>query len=104
MAREGVSISDVSKHLGVTFEMARRYALGLARPRPKRLEALAALLHTTPAALEYGDEQAVTFLRRDNPLTDRTPTPGALADWLATQDKQTIATFLRLLADRMDKN
>ncbi|AXK39635.1 XRE family transcriptional regulator [Crenobacter cavernae] len=55
MARQGVSVTDIKNHLGITYEMARRYSLGAAKPRDEKLRRLAELLKVSPAELEYGD-------------------------------------------------
>jgi hypothetical protein len=53
-AREkGLGIADIQRGLKVTYEMARRYWEGIAKPR--RVPALATLLDVDPAWLEYGD-------------------------------------------------
>jgi transcriptional regulator with XRE-family HTH domain len=53
-----VSISDIKQSLKVTYEMARRYYLGIAKPRGKRMQLLAATLDCQVAWLEYGSPQA----------------------------------------------
>ncbi len=111
MQQEDVAIKDIAAALGVTFEMARRYTLGIARPRSAKLEKLATLLKTTPAALEYGQPPAVTFVTRSTPITD-TPghepgepdySPAAIAKWLAQQDRAAMAEFLASLASELKK-
>lgn len=60
MDRRGLSVTDIARHLGVTYEMARRYTLGTAKPRTRKLAELASLLGISPATLEYGDPLAYT--------------------------------------------
>ncbi|EGB7356626.1 helix-turn-helix domain-containing protein [Escherichia coli] len=54
MDRKKISIKDLSLSSGVTYEMARRYTLGTAKPRDEKLERIAELLGVEPAWLEYG--------------------------------------------------
>lgn len=54
MARAHVSIPEVAKAVGVTPEMARRYTLGTAMPRPEKMKRIAALVGLTPSELQYG--------------------------------------------------
>lgn len=56
MADANISVSDIKKALGVTYEMARRYSLGIAMPRQEKIEQLANLVKSTPAFLAYGTE------------------------------------------------
>ncbi|MBM2884883.1 helix-turn-helix transcriptional regulator [Chromobacterium phragmitis] len=111
MQQQSISIKDISGALGVSFEMARRYTLGLARPRSAKLEKLATLLKTTPAALEYGQPPAVTFVTRSAPITSTQGhetgepeySPEAIAKWLAQQDRSAMAEFLVSLASELKK-
>lgn len=54
MSKKGLSVKDLSASVGVTYEMARRYTLGTAKPRDEKLERIARLLGVEPAWLEYG--------------------------------------------------
>lgn len=65
----GIGVADIKTRLGVTYEMARRYWLGYAKPRGKKMEMLAKLALTTPAYLEYGDEEhgAPLLTEQDRP-------------------------------------
>ncbi|ENO0433382.1 helix-turn-helix transcriptional regulator [Escherichia coli] len=54
MDRKNKSIKDLSLSTGVTYEMARRYTLGTAKPRDEKLERIAEFLGVEPAWLEYG--------------------------------------------------
>lgn len=112
MERENLTVTDIARQLKITYEMARRYTLGLARPRSPKLAALAELLRTTPAALEYGDTPNVTFIKRETPILQSqlapdaaapVSTPEEMARWLGNQDKQAIAAFLRTLADALEQ-
>ena len=53
-SNSGVDVSAMANALGISYEMARRYAEGLAMPRPGKLAALARWLGVTPAALAFG--------------------------------------------------
>lgn len=71
--KKGVTINDVKRGMNCTYEMARRYWLGIAKPtqEAKRFK-LAAIVGADPAALEYGPgyktEQAAA--RYDVSVTD----------------------------------
>ncbi len=56
MDKEGVkaSVTDIKKELKISYEMARRYTLGQAMPRAKKMDALAALVKESPSWLAYG--------------------------------------------------
>jgi phage repressor protein C with HTH and peptisase S24 domain len=54
MADKKVSVTELAKQTGVTYEMARRYTIGAAKPRAAILEKMATFLNTTEAYLEYG--------------------------------------------------
>jgi transcriptional regulator with XRE-family HTH domain len=61
----GLHIADIQKGLKVTYEMARRYWEGIAKPR--KVQPLAALLGCDPAYLEYGDRPTATAAERQEP-------------------------------------
>lgn len=52
---KGLGIADIQRSLKVTYEMARRYWEGIAKPRDKRIRALALLLGSTVSWLEHGE-------------------------------------------------
>lgn len=54
-ARSGVDLSSMAKAAGVSFELARRYADGLAMPRPKIVRALADWLAVRAEWLLFGE-------------------------------------------------
>lgn len=58
MKGKNIGVTELSKKAGVTYEMARRYTLGTAKPRPAILEKLAKTLDTTASYLEYGEVSA----------------------------------------------
>lgn len=53
--RSGVDVAKLAEASRTTYEMARRYAEGVAIPRPDKLEAIARWLRTKPAQLVYDD-------------------------------------------------
>ncbi|WP_226396023.1 LexA family transcriptional regulator [Haemophilus sp. Marseille-Q0026] len=55
MNEKGVGIPELSKELGTTYEMVRRYVMGVAKPREKKLKLIADYLGVSPAWLEYGE-------------------------------------------------
>ena len=54
MAEKGITVTELSESVGVTYEMVRRYTIGAAKPRPKKRDKIAAFLGTTGSYLEYG--------------------------------------------------
>lgn len=54
--KQGVTVNDIKVALKVTYEMARRYSLGMAMPRKEKMEALAALLKVEAGALQWGHQ------------------------------------------------
>ncbi|WP_308341729.1 LexA family transcriptional regulator [Serratia marcescens] len=54
MKGKNIGVTELSQKAGVTYEMARRYTLGTAKPRQQILERLAKALDTTASYLEYG--------------------------------------------------
>ncbi|MGD9599956.1 MAG: hypothetical protein AB7P94_16960 [Steroidobacteraceae bacterium] len=52
-ARSGVDVARLAEASQTTYEMARRYAEGLAMPRPDKLKAIAQWLGVSPASLAY---------------------------------------------------
>jgi transcriptional regulator with XRE-family HTH domain len=56
-SRSGVDVRALARASGTTYEMARRYAEGVAIPRPDKLEAIAKWLGVEPGALAWGNEQ-----------------------------------------------
>lgn len=55
-ARSGVDVAKLAEASRTTYEMARRYAEGIAMPRPDKLAAIARWLGTSPACLAYDAE------------------------------------------------
>jgi transcriptional regulator with XRE-family HTH domain len=58
-----LQIRDIQARLKVTYEMARRYWLGVAKPRGTKLAELATFLGMSPAELDYGDDARNTVNR-----------------------------------------
>lgn len=56
MHAAGLSITDIKNRLGITYEMARRYTLGLAMPRKEKLSQLAVMVNKSPSFLAFGFE------------------------------------------------
>jgi len=56
MQDRSLTTKDLHTHLGITYEMARRYMLGMAMPRRARIEKIAELVQKTPVWLEFGDD------------------------------------------------
>lgn len=65
-SRSGVDVTALAEACGASYEMARRYAEGLAMPKPETVQAMARWLGVSPAWLGYGeggrDEQEVDLV------------------------------------------
>lgn len=55
-----MSVKQLSLAGQVTYEMARRYTLGTAKPRDEKLIRIAEWLNVPPAWLDYGATEAAT--------------------------------------------
>lgn len=53
-SRSGVDVGALAKGAGVSYEMARRYAEGVALPRPDVVEAISQWLRVESAQLAWG--------------------------------------------------
>ncbi|MDS1913301.1 helix-turn-helix domain-containing protein [Enterobacter asburiae] len=80
MQRKGVSIRDLSEACGVTYEMARRYTLGTAKPRDEKMDNIATWLGVTAAWLDYGSDTKTETSA--SPKTERKliPSPSEVAE------------------------
>jgi transcriptional regulator with XRE-family HTH domain len=56
-SRSGVDVRALATAAGISYEMARRYAEGMAVPRPDTLHRIAEWLETSAGALAYGVEE-----------------------------------------------
>jgi transcriptional regulator with XRE-family HTH domain len=54
MDKKKLSVKDLSLACDVTYEMARRYTLGTAKPRDEKMAKIANWLGVAPAWLDYG--------------------------------------------------
>ena len=54
MSKKNLSVKQLSHAGQVTYEMARRYTLGTAKPRDEKLIRIAEWLNVPPAWLDYG--------------------------------------------------
>lgn len=72
MSRNNLSVKQLSLAGQVTYEMARRYTLGTAKPRDEKLLRIAEWLKVPPAWLDYGEEDAHPTVKanRDIALTE----------------------------------
>lgn len=57
MDAQGISVEDLKNAANVSYEMARRYKLGIAEPRKEKLEKIAEFLGVTPSWLQFGEGQ-----------------------------------------------
>lgn len=54
MDQQNKTIDDLKDVAGVSYEMARRYKLGIAEPRKDKLEKIAEFFGVTPSWLQFG--------------------------------------------------
>lgn len=82
---KGTSIKEISDMTDINYEMVRRYANGMAKPREDKMRLLADYLETSIAYLDYGNgtmdkRSKITVFERDEPANDviqRLTTSGA---------------------------
>lgn len=65
MQAAGVSVTDLKNHLKVTYEMARRYTMGVAMPRDDKLVAIAQRLGVQTAWLKFGDAISIPKVEKN---------------------------------------
>lgn len=54
-ANKNMELTNLSEQTGISYEMVRRYTLGIARPRTEGMEKLAAALDVSAAWLQFGE-------------------------------------------------
>jgi len=54
MQAAGITVTNLKDELKITYEMARRYTLGIAMPRDDKLVAIAVYVGADPAFLTFG--------------------------------------------------
>ncbi|WP_249226327.1 helix-turn-helix domain-containing protein [Entomohabitans teleogrylli] len=55
LKEKGYSVNDLSSAIKVTYEMARRYTMGTAKPRTEKMQKIATWLGVTTSWLDYGE-------------------------------------------------
>ena len=55
-SKSGVDVAELARVAETSYEMARRYAEGIALPRPDKMKRIAAWLGVTPGLLAWGQE------------------------------------------------
>lgn len=71
MIDAGVDVKRLSESVGVTYEMARRYTLGTAKPRDDKMEQVANAVRSTPVYLDYGIDIHGSFGEEKDTVTVR---------------------------------
>lgn len=71
LAEKNVSVTDLATISGVSYEMARRYTLGTAKPRDEKMLKIADQLSVSPAFLDYGIDASGNSLHSKNTVTLR---------------------------------
>lgn len=56
MAEKELTVTDVKNDLNISYEMARRYTLGTAMPRDKKMRRLGDFVGKSAAYLQFGDD------------------------------------------------
>ncbi|MGK3359910.1 LexA family transcriptional regulator [Citrobacter portucalensis] len=54
LQEQSIGVKELSEFSGVSYEMARRYTLGTAKPRDEKMIRIAERLAVSPAYLDYG--------------------------------------------------
>ena len=54
LQEKSIGVKELSEFSGVSYEMARRYTLGTAKPRDEKMIRIAERLAVSPAYLDYG--------------------------------------------------
>lgn len=70
MSDANVDVKQLSEQLGVSYEMARRYTLGSAKPRDDKMELLARAVKSTAVYLDYGVEIDGSLPRVEDKTSD----------------------------------
>lgn len=73
MAEQKKTTSDLKDEINITYEMARRYIMGAAFPRPDKLEAIAEWLNSSVSFLAYGISPSDTANLISTPNASRAP-------------------------------
>lgn len=71
LAEKNVSVTDLATISGVSYEMARRYTLGTAKPRDEKMLKIADQLSVSPAFLDYGIDASGNSQPSKNTVTLR---------------------------------
>lgn len=71
LAEKNVSVTDLATISGVSYEMARRYTLGTAKPRDEKMLKIADQLSVSPAFLDYGIDASGISQHSKNTVTLR---------------------------------
>lgn len=71
LAEKNVSVTDLATISGVSYEMARRYTLGTAKPRDEKMLKIADQLSVSPAFLDYGIDASGNSQNAKNTVTLR---------------------------------
>lgn len=115
MRNQRRSVKDLSLACEVTYEMARRYTLGTAKPRGEKLQKIADWLGVQPAWLDYGEgerdssssmdiDSINAYTAVDNPI----PFPENLSDQSEfgslSEDEKRLVRVFRQFPDVEAKN
>lgn len=107
MNKKGLSVKELSEACGVTYEMARRYTIGTAKPRDEKLSRIAEWIGVDPVWLDYGDNRANFFPHQPTPVIETQP-PHVESDsaefaYLSEEEKRLVRVF-RKFPDHEAKN
>lgn len=96
MSKKNLSVKQLSLAGQVTYEMARRYTLGTAKPRDEKLIRIAEWLNVPPAWLDYGaKENAFETAKKPEAVSSAPLEPSDEAEFsnLSDDEKRLIRVF-----------
>ena len=109
MNRKGLSVKELSEACGGTYEMARRYTIGTAKPRDEKLSLIADWIGVDPAWLDYGDSRTNFSPPHKTPIIEAQPSftesesESTEFSYLSEEEKRLVRVF-RKFPDHEAKN
>lgn len=95
MRKQRMSVKDLSTACMVTYEMARRYTLGTAKPRDEKLSRIAEWLGVEPSWLDYGESTTDPLSHSPAVTPQKTEEVGEFGN-LSDDEKRLLRAFRRL--------
>jgi transcriptional regulator with XRE-family HTH domain len=69
-SKAGIEIGELAKVAGVSYQMARKYALGLALPNYHVIPKIAKWLNVSPSLLLFGEKEPITPEHKSHSLIE----------------------------------